>query len=205
VILPDPPILVITDRRQCPEPLETRAASLFQAGCRFLSLREKDMAREERRVILERLVAIGRSFGAAVGVHDDAAAAASCGSALHLPSDGDLAAARRLLGPDATIGQSCHNQTEISAAAAGGADYVTVGPIFATASKPGYAPLIDVGGTIVDLVIPVLALGGISTSTLPNLPAGFAGVAVMGQAMIAPDPFAWFTELRTAWRPSHRA
>jgi thiamine-phosphate pyrophosphorylase len=205
VILPDPPILVITDRRQCPEPLEIRAASLFQAGCRFLSLREKDIAREERRALLEKLVAIGRSFGAEVGVHDDTAAARSCGSALHLPSDGDLVAARRLLGPHATIGQSCHNETEIAAAGTGGADYVTVGPIFATASKPGYAPLIDIGGTISGFALPILALGGITTSTLPNLPTGFAGVAVMGQAMIAPDPFAWFTELRTAWRSFHRA
>ncbi len=203
--LPDPPILVITDRRQCLESLEIRATALFQAGCRFLSVREKDMAREERRVLLKRLIAIGKIFGAAVGVHDDAAAAESCGSALHLPASGDIAAARRLLGRDAMIGQSCHNRAEIAAAAAGGADYVTVGPVFASASKLGYAPLTDIGGTIAGFAIPILALGGITTSTLPSLTAGFAGVAVMGQAMTAPNPSAWFTELRTAWRSSRRA
>lgn len=205
MILPNPPILVITDRRQCPEPLQTRAVALFQGGCRFLSLREKDMVRDERRALLERLVAIGEIFGATVGVHDDAAAAESCGSALHLPASGDIAAARHLLGRDTMIGQSCHNRTEIAAAMAGGADYVTVGPVFASSSKLGYAPLNDVFDTIAGFTIPIFALGGITTGTLPSLTAGFAGVAVMGQAMTAPDPSAWFTELRTAWRASHRA
>ncbi len=203
--LPDPPILVITDRRQCPEPLEIRAASLFQAGCRFLSLREKDLARAERHALLGRLIAIGRPFGATVGVHDDLEAAESCSSALHLPADGDIAAARRLLGPDVTIGQSCHSRAEIAAAVAGGADYVTVGPVFTSASKPGYAPLANVGDTIAGFAIPILVLGGITTGTLPRLPPGFAGIAVMGQAMTAPDPSAWFAEFRTAWRASHRA
>jgi len=205
VILPNPPILVITDRRQCPEPLETRAASLFQAGCRFLSLREKDMAREERRALLDRLIAVGRPFGATIGVHDDLEAVASCGCALHLPADGDPTAARRLLGLGATIGQSCHSRAEIAAAVASGADYVTAGPVFASASKPNYPPLAETEAMVAGFAIPILALGGVTAATLPTLPAGFAGVAVMGPAMTAPDPSTWFTEFRTAWRVSRKA
>ncbi len=205
MILPAPPILVITDRRQCSESLEARATLLFHAGCRFLSLREKDLAREDRRILLQRLIAAGRSFGASVGVHDDLAAANACGCALHLPASGDLARARRLLGADATIGQSCHNRTEIAAAVAGGADYVTIGPVFASASKPNYMPLADISGVIAGCAIPILALGGITTGSLSSMPAGFAGVAVMSQAMTAPDPAAWFTRFRTAWQVSHKA
>ncbi len=204
--LPDPPILVVTDRRQCLEPVEERAAALFRGGCRFLSLREKDMAPDARHALLERLVAIGKPFGARVGVHDDPAAALACGSALHLPAGGDIAAARSLMGPDATIGQSCHTRTEIAAAAAGGADYVTISPVFASASKPGYPPLTDIANLIADVRVPVLALGGITLDAVSRgLPARFAGIAVMGQAMTAPDPAAWFSELRTAWRASHKA
>ena len=55
--LPYPPILVITDRMQCAEPLEVRAAALFRGGCRWLSLREKDLEPEQRRALLERLIA----------------------------------------------------------------------------------------------------------------------------------------------------
>jgi thiamine-phosphate pyrophosphorylase len=205
VRLPDPAILVITDRRQSAEPLEDRAAALFRGGCRFLSLREKDLAPEDRQALLEKLIVAGRPFGAIVGVHDDMAAALACGTALHLPANGDAAAARRMLGPNATIGQSCHSRAEIAAAVAGGIDYVTVGPVFASASKPGYAPLGDIAGIIGGFAIPILALGGIAPDTMPGLPAGFAGIAVMGQAMTAPDPSDWFTRIRTAWATSQRA
>jgi len=206
VTLPDPPILVITDRRQCGEPLEERAAALFRGGCRFLSLREKDMAQDARHALLQRLIAIGKPFGVTVGVHDDPAAALSCGSALHLPAGADIAAARALMGPTATIGQSCHTRAEIAAAAAGGADYVTIGPVFASASKPGYPPLANIADLVADVGVPVLALGGITLdAVLRGLPARFAGIAVMGQAMTAPDPAAWFTDLGMAWRTSHRA
>ncbi|HTJ63248.1 MAG TPA: thiamine phosphate synthase [Alphaproteobacteria bacterium] len=201
--LPDPAILAITDRRQCGEPLEARAAALFSAGCRFLSLREKDLAVRDRFALLGRLSALGRDYGATVCVHDDLPAAFACGTALHLPADGDVTKARDLLGPAALIGQSCHSRDEIIAAAAAGVDYVTLSPVFPSVSKPGYPTLaaIDIAG----LGIPVLALGGIAFNTIARLPAGFAGVATMGQAMVATDPAAWFRAIRTAWTASRRA
>jgi thiamine-phosphate pyrophosphorylase len=201
--LPDPAILAITDRRQCGEPLEARAAALFRGGCRFLSLREKDLPAEDRLTLLGRLSALGRDYGAMLCVHDDLPAAFACGTALHLPGNGNAAEARGHLGPTALIGQSCHSRAEILAAATAGVDYVTLSPVFPSASKPGYPALakIDIAG----LDIPVLALGGIAFDTIARLPAGFAGVAVMGQAMTAPDPAAWFTAIRTAWTASRRA
>ncbi len=85
-VLPWPPLLIITDRNQCPETLEARAAALFEGGCRWLSLREKDLAPASRLALLERLVDIGRKFGATVGVHDDLAASMACGTAVDLPA-----------------------------------------------------------------------------------------------------------------------
>jgi thiamine-phosphate pyrophosphorylase len=203
VTLPAPPILVITDRRQCCEPLEMRAEALFRGGCRFLSLREKDLAPKARLDMLRRLDTLGRQYDAKLCVHDDLAAASACGTALHLPANGDAAEARRQLGAKALIGQSCHSRGEITAAAAADVDYVTLSPILPSASKPGYKPLaeIDLDG----LSIPVLALGGITLETLPALPAGFAGAAIMGEAMTTPDPIAWFAAIRRAHSASHRA
>ncbi len=198
--LPDPPILVITDRRQCTEPLERRAAALFRGGCRFLSLREKDMAPAERQELLGRLAEFGRSYGATVVVHDDIAAARACGTGLHLPAHGDAAMARRSLGPDTLIGQSCHSRAELAAARQGGADYATMSPVFASASKPGYAPAEDIANSIAGMRLAILALGGIDEPTIGRLPAGFAGVAVMGAAMRAADPEAWFAGILAAWR-----
>jgi thiamine-phosphate pyrophosphorylase len=48
--LPEPPLLVITDRRQARAPLEDVAAAVFAAGGRWLLLREKDLASLERMI-----------------------------------------------------------------------------------------------------------------------------------------------------------
>ena len=194
--LPTPPSLVITDRKQCPD---ARAAALFHGGCRFLSVREKDLAPGERRALLIRLAALGREVGATMCVHDDIDAAGALGIALHLPAAGDAARARRTLGDLTLIGQSCHSRAEIRAAAAAGVDYVTIGPAFATASKPGYGPAADLGGMIAGFTLPILALGGIAPATIPELPPGFGGLAVMGAAMATPDPAGWFGALQAAW------
>lgn len=201
--LPDP-ILVITDRKLCPESLEARAAALLRGGCRFLSLREKDMAPADRLALLDRLAALGREFGATICVHDDIAAAQACGTALHLPADGDAAHARHMLGPDVLIGQSCHSRAAMLAAAMAGADYVTISPVFASASKPGYATVPNLTDATAGIGVPVLALGGITSDTLPRLPAGFSGIAIMGAAMTATDPQSWFAHVQAVWSGPNR-
>ena len=197
--LPRPPVLVITDRTQCAEPLEARAHALFRGGCRWLSLREKDLAADARRALLERLIAIGREFGAVVGVHDDPEAAIACGCALHLPASGETRLWRGALAGGALIGRSCHDERELAAASGGGADYATLGPIFPTESKPGYAPAQDLDRLAAmagRASIPVIALGGLTEATLPGLPGtAFAGIAVMGEAMRTSEPREWFTRI----------
>jgi thiamine-phosphate pyrophosphorylase len=158
------------------------------------------MAPAERLELLGRLAALGRDFGATVAVHDDIAAACACGTGLHLPAHGDAAMARRSLGPDALIGQSCHSRAELAAALHGGADYATMSPVFASTSKPGYAPAEDIANSIAGLRLAILALGGIDAPPIGRLPAGFAGVAVMGAAMRAAEPEAWFAGILAAWR-----
>ena len=195
--LPLPPVLVITDRSQARASLEDVAADLFAGGCRWLSLREKDLPTAERRALLQRLVVLGRRSGAAVMVHDDVEAALAAGAAgVHLPADGSPAAARRLLGPAALIGQSAHHADEIRAAARAGADYVTLSPIFITASKPGYGPALGLAPFAEAWPLPVLALGGIDArNSAACLEAGAAGVAVMGNAMRADNPQAFMAGL----------
>ena len=135
--LPAPPLLLITDRRQARRPLEEIAAAAFAAGCRWLSLREKDLDGAARLALLGRLVALGRPWGACVGVHEDIAAAqAVAAGALHLPARSRPTAARAQLAR-ALIGVSCHDEAAVAAAEAEGADYVTLSPVFVSPSKPG--------------------------------------------------------------------
>ena len=193
--LPRPPLLVITDRAVARRPLPEIAAACFAGGCRWLSLREKDLPHDERVALLRELVAVGKSHGARVTVHVDVAAARAAGAGgVHLPAGGSPAAARQVLGAAALIGISAHDYADIVHAETEGADYVTLSPIFASASKPGYGPALGVD-ELADLaaksLIPVLALGGIDDrNAAACLAAGAAGVAVMGAVMAVADPHA---------------
>jgi thiamine-phosphate pyrophosphorylase len=192
VRLPVPPLLVISDRRQSRRPLEELAEVIFAGGCRWLSLREKDLPPAERRTLLSALMMVGRRWGATVTVHEDVDAAVIAGAGgVHLPSAGNPKAARaRLAG--GLIGASAHSAAEASALLCSGVDYVTISPVFITASKPGYGPAIGLDG-LAEIVRqvpgPVIALGGINAANAPLcLSAGALGVAVMGEVMRATNP-----------------
>lgn len=194
--LPQPAVLVITDRGQARRPLEEIAAALFAGGCRWLSLREKDLLPDQRRALLQRLSVVGKACDATVTVHDDLAAAAALGTGLHLPADGSVAAARRVLGAGVLIGKSAHSADDAERAAAEGADYATLSPIFLSASKPGYGPALGLDALHRSWALPVLALGGIdATNAAACLAAGAAGIAVMGEAMRAADPRGFMADL----------
>jgi thiamine-phosphate pyrophosphorylase len=195
--LPSPPLLLITDRRQAARPLEGVVADALAAGCRWVSLREKDLPAAERLALLRRLLALARPVGAIVTVHADADAAAEA-DGLHLAAGGDPEAARLRLGSTALIGVSCHAGDEVDAAFAAGADYITLGPLAPTASKPGYEPALSPAeAAAIARRHPgrVIALGGVGPDLLPSLvAAGFAGVAAMGGVMRAAAPGAVIRE-----------
>ncbi len=200
--LPVPPVLVITDRHQAKQPLEEIAAALFAGGCRWLSLREKDLPGAERRALLQRLVVSANDCGATVTVHDDLDAAAALGIGIHLPAQGSVADARRVLGPDALVGISAHSIEDIAEVAGSGADYATLSPIFPTSSKPGYGPALGVDILSRATNPPLLALGGVDASNAAScVAAGAAGVAVMGEAMRAADPRGFMADLLSRLPP----
>src|SRR5262249_31123953 len=133
--LPSPPLLVISDRSQARLAVVEIAAAAFRAGCRWFSLREKDLPSAERRDLLWPLGALGHSFGATVTAHDDIEAVVAVGAdGVHLPGGGDPRAARRRL-PGGLIGVSAHSPEDAARQLAAGADYVTLSPIFLTDSK----------------------------------------------------------------------
>jgi thiamine-phosphate pyrophosphorylase len=192
VSLPLPPLLVISDRHQAQRPLEEVAKAVFAGGCRWFSLREKDLPPGERRALLCELVALGRRFGALVTAHEDIQAVAVTGAdGVHLPNGGSPAAARARL-PVALIGASAHSAAEAAALLRAGADYVTVSPVFVTASKPGYGPSLGLDGLariVAQAPGPIMALGGITPENAAScLSSGACGIAVMGEVMRAADP-----------------
>jgi thiamine-phosphate pyrophosphorylase len=190
VRLPDPPLLVITDRHQARRPIEAVAEAAFAGGCRWLSLREKDLDADSRQALLRRLVTLGQRFGATVTAHEDIdAVIATAAAGVHLPSGASPVAARHRLGAQALIGCSAHDATELAAAAS--ADYATLSPIFPSASKPGYGPAVGITRLVSAVAatrLPVIALGGIDATNIARcVDAGAAGIAVMGGVMAAAD------------------
>ncbi len=181
-------------------PLEALAAALFAGGCRWLSLREKDLPPPERLALLRRLVSLGKDRGAVVMVHDDLdAAEAARADGIHLPAGASVRSARARLGAAALIGQSVHGEDEIRRAAEEGADYVTLSPIFATASKPDYGPALGVDALRKQRSLPIIALGGVEPENIGAcLAAGAAGAAVMGGAMRDDDPARYMKALLAA-------
>ena len=190
--LPVPPLLVISDRSQAHRPLVEIAAAVFAGGCRWFSLREKDLPNAERRVLLAEIVALGQAWGAVVSAHDDLEAVAALDAGgVHLPGGADPAAARaRLL--HGLVGISAHSPGEVAALFAAGADYVTLSPIFPSPSKPGYGPVLGLATLAAAAAVapgPVIALGGIAAGNAAScLAAGAQGVAAMGGIMAAADP-----------------
>jgi thiamine-phosphate pyrophosphorylase len=193
VELPDPPLLLVTDRRQSRRSLEAIVAAALGAGCRWISLREKDLPPDEQILLARSLLPRARAKGAKLVMHSDAALAVRAGAdGVHLSSGGDAAAARALMGPDRIVGISIHTVPEAAAINPSQVDYALAGPAFETASKPGYGPEIGRKG-LAEIAraarVPVLAIGGVNAARLGELiAAGAAGVAVMGGVMRAADP-----------------
>jgi thiamine-phosphate pyrophosphorylase len=193
VRLPHPPLLLVTDRRQARKPLAEVVAAALSAGCRWVSVREKDLPEDDQIALVRTLLPIARRGGARLTLHGNAALANAAGAdGVHVSAHGDAAASRKLLGPDKLIGVSIHTATEAAAVDPAVADYAIAGPAYETASKPGYGPEIGRKG-LADLArnsrVPLVAIGGLNaTRAAEVLAVGVAGIAVMGSIMRAADP-----------------
>ena len=163
--LPDPPLLLITDRQQALLPLADVVRAALATGCRWVSMREKDLSEVDQVALARTLLSIARRHGACLTLHGDAALAKACAAdGVHLPAGSDPIASRAMLGPAKLIGVSLHTVTEAEAIDPNVVDYAIAGPAFETPSKPGYGPEIGRKG-LAEIAraapVPVLAIGGL--------------------------------------------
>lgn len=114
-------------------------------------------------------------------------AAASGADGLHLgQNDLSLKQARKILGKDKIIGISCHNLSQALEAQNDGADYIGIGPIYATATKPEYKPIgLKVLGKLKDKIkIPYFAIGNIQAGNIKEIRASGARHAAVCRAIL---------------------
>ena len=186
-------LLLVTDRTQARLPLDEVVERACAGGCRWVSLREKDLPADAQVALAGKLKPIAQRFGARLTLHGDAALAQTAGlDGVHLPAHADAATARTLLGPHALIGKSIHSAAEAATLDPSMIDYAIAGPAFLTASKPGYGPALGLDGLariVTQVEGPVIALGGVTAANAARCrAAGAHGIAVMGEVMRAADP-----------------
>ena len=172
----------------------------------WLQYRNKAAAPALRHEQAAALTALCARAGVPLIINDDPALARGCGAGgVHLgEDDGDVAAARELLGDAAIIGASCYDDIGRAARmAAAGADYVAFGAFFPSSSKAGTRrakpDLLREAGA---LGLPRVAIGGIDADNAPGLVAAGADLlAVIGGVFDAPDPAAAARAIRLAFTP----
>ena len=168
-------------------------AAAIRGGADVIQLRDK--AASARRLIEEgrRLLTLTRAADIPLIINDRPDVARAIGAdGVHLgQEDLPLADARALLGPGRLIGRSTHSFEQATAAEAEGADYIGLGPIFPTPTKPDYGSVgIDLITRVAQRIrIPFACIGGIDAGNMGQvLEAGARCVAVVRAVCSAPDP-----------------
>ena len=206
--LPTPPLLVITDRQQARASLDDILAASFAGGCRWASVREKDLPPREQVALAQRLLSVARDWNAWLTLHGDPALAREAGlDGVHLAAGADPAAARQAMGKGALIGISVHTAEEAARLDPALLNYAVAGPAYATASKPNYGPVLGMLGIekISEATsVPIIAIGGITPGAVADMHiAGAVGIAVMGSIMRAQQPQREIEKLVAAVAPDN--
>jgi thiamine-phosphate pyrophosphorylase len=198
--LSDARLLLVTDPR--PD-LVPRVEAAVRGGVDVVQLREKRAKGEGLLSLAEELKEICAYRDALFTVNDDIELARLLKAAgVHLgQEDEPVSRAREILGPDAIVGRSVGTVEEARAAVREGADYLGVGTVFTTPTKPDA----DVKGlALVEEVarenppLPWFAIGGITRETAAQVAAaGAPGFAVVRAILDAEDPEAATRELRS--------
>ena len=188
-------LYAVTDRGQLGgHALADALAVLCGRGLRGVQLREKDLDETALEELALECRTVFSRYEVAWLVNGPAALAKRVGATgVHLTASGDAVAARAAVGPDALVGQSAHGAAEAASAARDGADFVVVGPVFATASKAPFGPPLGLAALAAACAtaapVPVFAIGAVTPDRVRACrEAGAYGVAVQSALMRAAAP-----------------
>jgi thiamine-phosphate pyrophosphorylase len=178
-------LYAVTPSRDDTRALVEMVAASIDGGAALVQYRAKGRGFDAALAQARSLLALCRSRGVPLIINDSIELARACGAdGIHLGRDDATPQQARAELPDAIIGVSCYDDPgQASAAAANGADYVAIGSVFASSTKPSavrasldlIARARDAGG------LPVAAIGGVTASNAPAaIDAGADMIAVIG-------------------------
>jgi thiamine-phosphate pyrophosphorylase len=189
-----PPLYVILDAALLPsDPIEL-TIRMLDAGARLFQYRNKTSSSRELLEASQSVWFAVRQYGGRFIVNDRADIARLAGaSGVHLGQDDlEVSGARMIVGPESIIGSSTHNVEQVQAATESDADYLAVGPIFATDSKANPDPVVGVDfiRRVRKLTSkPIVAIGGITLEHARQvIDAGADSVAVISDILKARNP-----------------
>jgi thiamine-phosphate pyrophosphorylase len=161
------------------------AVQMLEGGAKILQFRHKGFLSREAFTWLEQIAEFANAAGIPLVINDRSDLAKLFGAALHLGQDDLLPSiARRVVGPDAMVGFSTHNETQLRAARAEPADYLALGPLFGTVTKENPDPTVGLDQLRRLRPLsnrPLVAIGGITRANARQaLEAGADSVAVIG-------------------------
>jgi thiamine-phosphate pyrophosphorylase len=184
---------LLTDARDGRDALGVVSA-VVGAGARVVQVRHKGCTDRELYEFAARVVAVCDERGAGCIVNDRVDVALAVGAAgTHLGADDlPIEAARRLGGPGHLLGGTARDPRRAAELVAAGADYLGVGPAYATGTKEGLPDPLGPDGVAAvarAVDVPVIAVAGVTVDRVPELlAAGAHGVAVVTAVSEAADP-----------------
>jgi thiamine-phosphate pyrophosphorylase len=173
--------------------LTEKVDAALAGGAAFVQYRNKTAGAALRREQATALLALCRKHGAPLIINDHLELALELGAdGVHLGGkDGSVETARARLGPGRIVGASCYNLLEKAfAAQRAGASYVAFGSFFVSSVK---SDAVRASPELLrearrELVVPIVAIGGITRTNAPRLvAAGATSVAVISALFSAPD------------------
>jgi len=161
------------------------AVQMMQGGAKILQFRHKGFLSREAFTWLEQIAEFANAAGIPLVINDRSDLAKLFGAALHLGQDDLLpSVARRVVGLDAIVGFSTHNEAQLLAACAEPADYLALGPLLETVTKENPDPTVGLDELRRLRPLsnrPLVAIGGITRANARRaLEAGADSVAVIG-------------------------
>jgi thiamine-phosphate pyrophosphorylase len=188
-----PRLYLVLDSALLRRPVREVASELATAGVRLMQYRSKTAPARELLATSRELVSVLRPSGVSLIVNDRADVAALAGAdGVHVgQEDLEVEQARGIVGTSRWVGVSTHNLEQFRSAAATSADYIAVGPVFATSSKANPDPVI--GTEFIRSVRamtekPIVAIGGITLERAASvIAAGADSVAVISDVLRAKD------------------
>ena len=200
------PLYAVTDRAWLNgRPLSQAVEAALRGGATIMQLREKTLERGEFLREAVALKALCARYGVPLIVNDDVGVAIESGAdGVHIGQhDAPADEVRRRIGPDMLLGVSAQTVEQALRAERDGADYLGVGAVFSTGTKPDADDVrYDTLKALCAAVsIPVVAIGGITRGNIGALVgSGIDGVAVVSAIFAAPDAEAAARSLRETVR-----